>query len=287
MLTLVRKSIAAIDSLGFPIASVLDADYLAKRDAFASSVVKSWLDKSSTWAERRLLGGGNFDERVVEYGEFARFMMSLKNKSRILDVGMTTNNAVLAPVLDQFATGVVFLNPSPDKKIFTKKPTQILTQEFGVVEALEKNIDVLVSISTIEHIGWSNLQYGNMDKPRYKKPTAEPLLDFIRLADYFLRPIDGSFFATVPCGKSGRNIHPKTLRFASQTFGREALESAQNLAGSLGFGISVRIFSVDGDDWLDQGDRLDMVPTRTWRMRYGARVPAARSVAVISGSRLA
>lgn len=272
--------VASLRFAGFPIAAILNQKYFDRRNSLISELIQERLNGSEKTI-RPVIGGSKFDERVVEYPEFVSFISGFKREIDLVDVGMTTNNPLTVEAIEKAVKRITFINPAPDQTIHVGCEYQVLSADMASAKVPPDSFDAVVSISTVEHIGWSNRHYGVLAKPVYSRPTIQPLLEFSSLAKAALKD-GGLFFLSFPVGKSGRNLHPKTFRFGSQTIGPELLQPFLNLLRS-DFEVTLRIWSTDGANWVPYEGGLHEIPESVWRKRYGQYVPAASGVAIILG----
>ena len=282
--------VTALRSFGYPVAAILDKEYFSDRAVFLQSLLERFdKDQALEWPPEPILGAGKFDERVVEYPSLVDFVKK-KFKANggaisMLDVGMTSNNLSVAKYLELFLKEIVFLNPRPDDEIVMKIRHQVIQRTMADYKGPFDHFDLAVSISTLEHIGFSNRQYGDLTPPIFSNPTTKPLLDFILLSRNVLKTA-GEFMVTVPCGRRSLNLHPRTWQFASQTFDYEMIQEASAYAEALGFSVECRIFAIVGDDFSEVRENQNQLWPRIWKKRYGSFATAANSVAVLTGRRL-
>jgi hypothetical protein len=167
-----------------------DEGYGPRRVELVSFLLDS-PDALSLFARRARLPRGygvGFDERVVEYPWLAARLP----RGKVLDAGSTLNHP---HVLERFLPRVDELHVvtlAPEGVIF---PT--VSYEYADLRELsfeDGAFDVVVSLSTLEHVGMDQTTYG-VDSPRAEDPAAE-----LRGAVAELRRVGRRLLATVPYG---------------------------------------------------------------------------------------
>lgn len=262
--------------LGVPIAKRQGRGFRDAKLAYLDAIMSS-IDADED--PKIILGAGLFDERLVEYPLFCKWLNKLGSIDHLLDMGMTTNNLAVKDCVEKHVGSLVFINPSADEQIVAEVPSQVCSIDFRERLSVEnsKRVDALVSISTIEHVGFSNLQYGSTQKPEYNWPTGRTLIQLANFIDGNLGK-RGNFFVTFPIGKAQLNLHPVTLRFASQTFSRPTTEGFIQRLEELGFEVELSWWSKKGEDFVKNRDSA-------WSTRYGRHAVAANAVATVTGHR--
>lgn len=263
-------------NLGLPIARQQGSGYRNARQAYLKYLLS---DLNPDEHCNIIRGAGLFDERLVEYPLFCKWLDELSVVNTLLDMGMTTNNSGVKEYVEKHVTNLVFINPSPDEEILANVPYELHSIDFQDRLRVEDSnrVDALVSISTIEHVGFSNLQYGSDQKPQFRWPTGRTLMQLARYIDGNLDN-KGNFFVTFPIGRAQLNLHPGSLRFASQTFGRAATQEFIQSLQEFGFEVELNWWSKRDEDFVKNKDSA-------WSTRYGRHAVAANAVAIITGQR--
>lgn len=266
----------ALRKSGFPVARLQDKGYQEAREKLIFSNLDQILELREL--PERFVGGGRFDERVVEYSALAWFLKSKAPIDILMDLGMTANNKAAKKAVETCVEKIRFVNPAPDDKILCNIETEIFCQGLEGFKSLPKDNTVLTSISTVEHVGYDNSQYGLTVKTKRLLPSRKPLELLASFADSVLLPTGSSLFVTFPIGKKQLNLHPVTLRFASQTFNHADVEFFISELSKRGFDTRFDTYSISGEDFV-RNDR------KVWKMRYGQGSVAATGVAIIRASR--
>jgi SAM-dependent methyltransferase len=171
-------------------------EYLAAHTEFLEDMLDSPEIGARFAASRRLPRdyGVGLDERVVEYP----WLFSREPKGRVLDAGSTLNHAhILDRVLDQLdALHVVTL--APEERAFVDRGVSYLFADLRELPIREGYYDTVVSLSTLEHVGMDNSQYGG-PATRADDPRSETMAA-VRELRRVLRP-GGRLLASVPYGQ--------------------------------------------------------------------------------------
>lgn len=138
--------------------------------------------------------GIGLDERVVEYP----WLLSRGVGGRVLDAGSTLNHAhILDRVLPHVdALHIVTLAPEPTA--FVDRGVSYLFADLRELPLRDAQYDVVISLSTLEHVGMDNTQYGG-PAARAADPAGEVALacrELLRVA----RP-GARLLVTVPYGR--------------------------------------------------------------------------------------
>ena len=267
-----------IRRLGFPIAKRQSYGYSNARRWYFQGLMK---EISGDGLPEKILGGGIFDERVVEYATFCQYLEGMGQVKTMLDIGMTTNNELVSGQIERHVNTQLFINPSADELILANVQSKVLQIDFRERISVpdSEKVDFVACISTIEHVGYSNLQYGAKAKPEYRRPHIRPLLDLAEFIEGNLSQGSSHFFVTFPIGKRRLNLHPVTLRWASQTFDKKATLEFVRALEKFGFEVNLNWWSIQGNDFVKNNHDA-------WMLSYGKNAVAASGVAIIAGARV-
>jgi SAM-dependent methyltransferase len=137
--------------------------------------------------------GVGLDERVVEYP----WLWAQKPRGRVLDAGSTLNHA---HILDRFLSSVESLDIVtlvPEEVSFPERGVSYVYADLRDLPFRDDYYDTIVSISTLEHVGMDNAQYGGA-APHDDDPQSALLAGVSELRRV-LTP-GGSLLITVPYG---------------------------------------------------------------------------------------
>lgn len=266
---------------GLPIAKPLthkakEARMISSLELYSEPEIPSSFEHS---LRRTFVGAARFDERIIEYPCFSSFLHESGPELDILDLGMTLNNPTVSSDLSKSAKSITFLNPNPDTQIHVDIPNFVRKDRMHAVPDFRHQFDLVTSLSTIEHMGWSNRQYGDRTPAFLRRPSTVNLELFLWFARYCLKPA-GQFFVSFPVGRSMRNLHPRSLRWASQTFSRDQVLFALEEAEALGFKAGFSGFYIKAGDFVPGG----LETAEMWELRYGRGAPAATAVGFFWGT---
>jgi SAM-dependent methyltransferase len=137
--------------------------------------------------------GVGFDERVVEFP----WTVTRDLTGRVLDAGSTLNHphviVRIRPRVDEL--DIVTLAPEPQS--FPFLDISYLFADLRELPVRDAIYDRVVSISTLEHVGMDNTQYGD-EGPRSSDPSADVAQAMAEMRRV-LKP-EGKLFITVPYG---------------------------------------------------------------------------------------
>lgn len=141
--------------------------------------------------------GAGMDERVVEYPWF--FAKLNASDKRILDAGSALNNYLILTALQLEGRDLYIMTLANEGEYKLKNQPVYVYGDLRKTDFAEGFFDVVVSISTIEHIGMDNT-FLYTDDQRKKENARFGFLDAIREFRRILKP-NGSLYVTVPFGQ--------------------------------------------------------------------------------------
>ena len=137
--------------------------------------------------------GIGFDERVVEFPWIATRELS----GRVLDAGSTLNHAHVLPRLRPRVASLDIVTLTPEEQAFPQLDVSYQYADLRDLPYRDAIYDTVVCLSTLEHVGMDNAQYGDA-APRSDDSLAD-LARAVRELRRVLRP-GGRMFVTVPFG---------------------------------------------------------------------------------------
>lgn len=218
---------------------------------------------------RRLPAGWGigYDERVVEYP----WLFAQELRGRALDAGSVLNHA---HILERFLRRVQSLHIvtlAPEAAAYGEKGVSYIYEDLRDLPYGDGWFDTVLSISTLEHVGMDNSQYGG-PATRASDPEAETTTAIHELRRV-LAP-HGSLYVTVPYG-----AYEDHGWF--RQFDRASLERL--IAAAQPHEIEVRVFGYSAKGW--QVSDLDAAVGSRYRveeyMTAPDRAAAARAVACL------
>ncbi len=226
---------------------ILDEDFFRRQDDKVTEIIHRL--KSGAGLEACLTGfnGKEYGERVVEYPYFANWLLSKGKNKDLLDIGCVLNNQVVDEILNEHCRSVWFCNPAVEKLAISGN---VYYHVAKLEEAfpLGEKFDLVTSLSTIEHIGFDNSQYGSTEKPKYDAPTIVPLNQSLSKITKLLRK-NGSFLISVPYGYGEARTHRLTKKKAFQVFDFELVSAAISKLREDGIDVSYTVFSGNDTGW--------------------------------------
>lgn len=141
--------------------------------------------------------GYGVDERVVEYPWVIANMPS--GSASILDAGSAFNFETILthPKLEN--KKITIVNLSPESNCFWRRGVSYLFEDIRKLPFADNSFDIIVCVSTLEHIGMDNTEVYTADS-RYKENKVEDYLVAVTELKRVLKP-GGNLFITVPFGK--------------------------------------------------------------------------------------
>ncbi len=138
--------------------------------------------------------GWHIDERIVEYP----WLLSQLNEGnkRVLDAGSALNFLPTLQYLQKLNRDVTIMTLAPEDKAFWNKSISYHYGDLRQLPFRDEWFDEIVSISTIEHVGFDNTIYGAS-----KEYSEEGYLQVVNELWRVLAP-EGTLYITVPYGQA-------------------------------------------------------------------------------------
>ena len=138
--------------------------------------------------------GWRIDERIVEYP----WLLSQLNEenNRVLDAGSALNFLPTLQYLQKLNRDVTIMTLAPEDKAFWNKSISYHYGDLRQLPFRDEWFDEIVSISTIEHVGFDNTIYGAS-----KEYSEEGYLQVVNELWRVLAP-EGTLYITVPYGQA-------------------------------------------------------------------------------------
>lgn len=140
--------------------------------------------------------GFRLDERIIEYPWVLSRLP--KERCRVLDAGSTFNfdYIITNPIISN--KDLIILTLSPESQCFWKKKVSYVYSDLRDNPFKDDYFDIVVCISTLEHIGMDNVMYtSNKQFHEYKQNS---FVDALKEFNRILKP-NGNLYITVPYGK--------------------------------------------------------------------------------------
>jgi hypothetical protein len=259
-------------------AAILDTEYFAKRDPLIQSLIERI--KRGEELENVLKGfkATKFDERIVEYCYFTKWLLSQEIGLNILDVGSVLNNKLVENLLYERVCEVWFVNPQIETTSFIDNPVFYHVSHIENAFPSGNKFPLITCLSTIEHIGYDNSHYGDSTSPKYTKPENEPMISsFLTLSNLLDR--GGKLLISVPYGYREVNIHPDTKQISSQVFDYQSIQDGLRALSSVNIIADIEVFETSSKGWKK-------VNPVTCQAKYADGCPAAKAVVIISGEKI-
>jgi hypothetical protein len=260
-----------------PQARILDSAYFARRNPLVQSLIERIRSGEPLASVLRGIPARQYDERLLEYPVFADWLLSHKIGSDILDVGCVLNNRLVSNLLGERCGAVWFCNPSVEQVWPLTNPTFYHVADLTKAFASGPRFPLVTCLSTIEHIGYDNSQYGGDQPGQFTDPRPETLADACRSLIALTAP-SGALLITVPYGFAEALVHPVTRKIASQVFNERGLQNAVTTLRNDLVDCEYRVFQAFEDGWTQ-------VDPASCTARYADGCPAAAAVAVITATR--
>ena len=211
--------------------------------------------------------GVGLDERVVEFA----WLFAQGLKGRVLDAGSALNHEYILERLLPLVAELHVVTLEPEASAFTQRRVSYLYADLRDLPYRDDFFDIVVSVSTLEHVGMDNLVYG------VREPRAEDLAGELRQAVAELRRVASRrLLLTVPYGR--REDHGWFRQFDR--------EDVELLAEAAGGRVSMNVFRYTAGGW--QTSTLEEAADAVYRdfaadpSPVGDRAAAARAVACLA-----
>ncbi len=257
---------------------IFDESYFARRDPLIQFLLEEVRNGKDFESVIGAIPANQYDERIVEYPYFAKWLLSNPTGLNILDIGCVMNNKLVSGLIKRQCSSVWFCNIAVENTNFIQNPTYYHISD--IVNAFPNNeqFPLVTCFSTIEHIGYDNSQYGNMTSAIYSKPNREPLIKAL-LKIIKVTESKGKFCLSVPYGFEETKVHPLTNKIAFQVFGYNALFNALSVLKENNIDAQLTVYGINNNKWI----KMDPIKCES---RYGDGYPAAGAVAFIEGKKL-
>lgn len=260
------------------IAKILTEDYYALRNPLIQSIINQILKKERFDLDCFVgVSCDNFDERLIEYPYVINWLNSSGEYYSLADVGSVLNNKLVSTYLSSRLDIVSFINPALEEKQIKSKsifyPIDIShSGKHGFM------FDRITCLSTIEHIGYDNSHHDSQEAPIYSEPNDQPLVDSIESMIRMLNP-RGKMLVSVPYGLRLVNLHPITMKIASQVFDYNSIIKLKRIIEQQDYVAKFKAFEIIEGRWQS-------VTFETCNAVYAEDVPAAKAVIFIEIERL-
>ncbi|NDJ52432.1 MAG: class I SAM-dependent methyltransferase [Chloroflexi bacterium] len=251
--------------------------YLERRQIYAQRLVERVRQGEPLDGVLSGFNARNFDERLAEYPYFVWWLYQQEPNQDLLDVGCTLNNKVVSRALLDRCRQVWLTNPAYEAVL------HVMNQAFYHVSKLEeafpdgKQFPLVTCLSTIEHIGYDNSQYGKPSPGQYGEPSVEPLVSSLMQLVRLMQP-GGRLLVSVPFGYRQGLIHPVTMEVFSQVFDAPSIQVGLDALEKAGVSATVTVYQIGERGW-------DQVAPEESHARYADGTPGAGAVAFITGQK--
>lgn len=203
------------------------AEYLTLRERTLRSAVADpvLLERFATGAPLPPAYGQGLDERLVELPWVLSHLPP--GYALTLDAGSSLNHALMLdqPALAEKRLHIITL--VPEKECFWDRGISYVYDDLRALPFRDALYDVVVSVSTLEHVGCDNAFYGAPDAAR----SIDDFQDAVRELSRVLRP-GGLFLLTVPYGVhqyhgAFQQFDRRRLSMAVEAFGPRRFASEQ------------------------------------------------------------
>ena len=232
--------------------------------------------KSGVPLEQALMSfdGTKYSERVVEYTFTDHWLRENNDTQSVLDIGCVLNNKVMTSAVSESFDSIWYCNPAVeplcDHGIETYYAVSTLDNAF---RESELKFGTVTCLSTIEHIGYDNSQYGVHVPDALVEPSTEILSESLTKIAGLLYG-GGRALVSVPYGRRNVCHHRITRKKAFQLFDFASIQEAfESVSSSCVTKLSV--FKATSNGWEKQQTPEECTPL------YGHGVPGAGAVALI------
>ncbi len=260
-----------------PLARRLDANYFARRDPLAQSLIERVRAGEELYEVLKGFNARDYEERLVEYPYFANWLMKLEKGLDLLDVGCVMNNKLVSGILKDRCNNVCLSNVAREPVVFALNPVSYHLAPLDYAFPGGEEFPLVTCFSTIEHIGYDNSQYGCKDPAKYTTPNIEPLVAAFKKLARLTAP-GGSLLLSVPYGYREAVVHPVTFKVASQIFDYDSMKEGLEALESEGVSGELEVLTAKGYGW-------ERTEPSTCRERYADGCPAAGAVAMVKGTK--
>jgi glycosyltransferase involved in cell wall biosynthesis len=259
-------------------ARIPDRNYLYERDSLILALVNKACNEPDVRAVIKGFDALKYDERVVEYPYVAAWLANSSKSGalskELLDVGCVMNSRIIQPVVDRFCNGIWFCNPVKEKVVHFQKPVYYHAVDLDHAFENGTKFPLITCLSTIEHIGYDNSQYGGTGQAVYSEPDVTPLLTAVRkLAELLGR--GGKLLVSFPYGFPEVQTHPVTGKISSQVFGWNSVSECRSMLTEMGLLSCLEVFLATEKGWVQTDSPEDC------RAKYADGCPAAQAVAFL------
>jgi SAM-dependent methyltransferase len=178
--------------------------------------------------------GKGFDERVVEYP----WLLAQALEGSVLDAGSTLNHGHILDAVQPEISDLAIVTLAPEPRAFPERGISYVFADLRSLPFKDSVFDIVVSVSTLEHVGMDNSLYSTGAEPRAQDPDHElsaALSEIRRVA----RP-GGRLLITVPYGR------PEDLGWLRQ-LDTKGIERLITFTG--GHATEVTIFRYGSEGW--------------------------------------
>jgi hypothetical protein len=264
-------------SQGVPRPAILDDRYFDDAARVIQRLVARVIGGESAIGVLQGFDGRRYTERVAEYPVFVEWLLETPDDCTLLDVGSVLNNAEVSEIIRSRCRSLWFCNPNIEGEIHFDGPLYYHRSALAAAFPGGETFDLVTCLSTIEHIGFDNSQYGSEEKARYSEPTIEPLQEAFTQLARLMKP-GGRLLVSVPFGLSEAITHPVTNRIAMQVFDDASLKSGMSELSKSSISTRVRVFAAEDSGWYE-------INPEACTRRYAEGVPAAAAVAFVYGEK--
>lgn len=262
---------------GAPLADLLDEEYFARRDPLIQSLIER-IRRGEPFADvMQGFDAREFDERVAEYAFLTQWLLEREKGLELLDVGCVVNNRLVTNLLLERCGQVWLCNPALEPRITVPNPLFYHVADLADSFPGGERFPMVTCLSTIEHIGYDNSQYGIRTEGLFTEPQTATLISAMSKLATLTAP-GGHLLVSVPFGHREALIHPVTNKVASQVFDHESLAEGLDALRQKGVSYDVHVLEARPEGWLQ-------VSPEECHVRYAESSPAAAAVALIAGHR--